>query len=290
MVYDNRNSRRSNNPMGHMRTELVRCTKDDELVLSGSPVEYFIHSGYQTGDWRTAQTTKWGVHAVYNHTDAAWVNPNTKLTGISEDGFTLTFDSTANIDEDDLCEIYYYASHRGNADYQEGCQCGDVVSTETVSALLKKVNNCPPLNFVNAGMVFDSELGLRSVTTPGTGTTLYLDYNGALGTWQTTDLPFYVTGAYIAWNGDTCDADRTNGLTAAFWVRFKFDSGSTLEYNIPKMQRVMVTYDASPAYDQASFCNLGLLEIESDIEVSVNIPSSGFLPTGVTVALSGWHI
>lgn len=280
--------------MGHFRAELVTMTKADELVLSGSPVEYFVHADYQTGDHRTTGTETWGIAGIYDHAAESWVNPTSHVLSVSRDGYTITLSGAHGISVGDLVEVYYYATYAGALEHQAACQIGDVLAPETMDAAVQKINDCPPLAWREAGMTFNTILGANSLV-PSTGTTTTtLKYAATqVGTWQTTHTPFYVTCVWIGWAAPALvDAHYSSGSpvdTDDFDINIKVDSGTTRNYWIPQLQHIMMPAGAGGStYDQSSFLHLGLVEVETDFLVSIELPSSGFAPTTFRTVVSGW--
>ena len=284
-AYAGKDSRRSDAPCGCFRTELVRLTKANEIVLSGSPIEYFVHADYQTGAWREGGgcTLKFGIEAIYNHTDAAWVDPSVSVSAVSEDGYTITL-SGGNCGAGDLVEVYYYAKPVGTSDHETGAQVGDVRAPETLDALVQKINDCPPLDWENNSMVFDQELCFSNVD-PGVAKTTVAKYAAVqVGTWQTTHTPFYVTGVILSW---TVDADDiATGLTLTEdHLYITVDGGTERDLWMAYLQHTMIPATGN----QYIFVNLGLVECESDFEVETDF-HAGYGASTFNTRVCGWHL
>jgi hypothetical protein len=289
-AYSGRNSRRSNAPCGHFRAELVRITKANEIILSGSPIEYFCHPDYQNGNDHTAQIFKMGIEGIYSHTDTAWLNPNVVVSSVSTDGYTITLSSGA--DEGDLVEVYYYATAVGAMDHQTAGQIGDPLTTETLDAAVQKLNDCPSLDFEEGGCLFDQEL-CSSAVDPATGATTTTAKYAAVqvGTWQTTNLPFYVTSVFLAWDGATVNPGRTGTMIDVVGLKphITVDGGSEREWFTGDLIVMSPTGGGGTNFDQFMFIDLGLVEVESDFEVEMELPA-GFNPTSFRTTISGYYI
>jgi len=296
-AYGNRDSRRSNAPMGHFRAELVTVDKADTIVLSGSPVEYFVHKDYEVGDHRVgAISEKLGIAGIWNHdgAPAAWLNPVTYVDNVSRDGYTITLTGAHGIAVGDLLEVYYYSTHGGALEHQSASQVGDVLCPETLDAASQKLNDCPSLNFRVAGMTFDMKMCWSTVKPVAAATTTIAKYSTTqVGTWQAANVPFYVTAIHFTWDGDSIDAGETPEV--GYNVEITIDSGTKRNIGGGFLAHgralMMPTGAGVPSFDQFTVYNLGLCEVTTEFLVEFTCPA-GFLTGGTDTfrtAIAGWH-
>jgi hypothetical protein len=285
-AYNGRDSRRSNAPIGNLRRELIRATRANELKLSGSPIQYFTDPDYQNADYLTTGTYKMGIAGLYDHTATAWLDPDVVVTSVSTDGYTIIL--SAGVAVDDLIEVYYYATGTGWRDAETASQVGDPRTSETFDAMVQKLNDCPPLDWENnsPAMVYDISMG-RSTTIPlDNATTSVIKYAPVqIGTWQTTDTPFYVTGIFFGISGLTVyGAPRPNNIDITIDGTNSFDCGGWFHQGS--------TTPANPGvagFDGSFFIHLGLIECRSDFEVEITWTALGNDPTAWETNVAGWH-
>jgi len=293
-AYGGRDSRRSNAPCGHMRFELVRITTDDTIVLSGSPIEYFVHPDYQNGDHEVTGTHKLGIAGIYNYTDVAWFDPDAGVNTVSVDGYTINCIVPSTIDVGDQVGVYYYATGVGTMDHQTVSQVGDKISPMTLDAVVQKLNDSPSLNFDMGGCLFDQQMCASAVKPVAGATTIVAHYTGAVGTWQATNTPFYVTSLFFGWNGDTIDTGRTGTSidTEPVDVHVTVDSGTERTTTMGEAQHVvMPTGGGATNYDQGFFMNLGLVECNTDLKIRIGAAATFDISGGTfTTSVAGWYI
>lgn len=291
--YDGRDTRdRSNSPIGFFRVEYVMCVSANELVLSGSPIEYFTHQDYR-GGWaqRVAGggSFKWGVERIYNITQVTDVDP-ADMTAISTDGYSITL-TPGEVAVGDLCRIFYYSAYTGTMDHQTAAQTGDGLNAAFINDCIDKVNDVPPLAFSKVGMEFDIEFAYNSGA-PGDGSySTLLSYTGVTGTWQGSGHePFYPTCLMFSWSGGAAEDLAHN--YEGFYARITIDSGTPFEIEQRDFQMCLTNWSDATTYDnQFTFINLGLIECESDLEVEVKYTNTTeFEPDNWLTTLSAWYI
>lgn len=284
-AYGGRDSRRTNSPAGHFRRELVRATKANELKLSGSPIQYFVDADYRNADHYITGTYKLGIAGLYDHTDTTWLDPSVVVSSVSTDGYTITL--TAGVSVGDEVEVFYYATGTGWRDAETPSQAGDVLAPETFDALVQKLNDCPPLDWENNSPTMDYDISMCTYVVPVPAgmentTTTVAKYSAAqVGTWQTTNTPFYVTAIHMGWSGATLSTannmevivtiDGSNDMTVNCW-----------------MDIVEPANTGAAGYGESYFLNLGLVECLSDFKVEVTLPAAA-IPTAWETNVSGWH-
>ena len=291
-AYGGRDSRRTNAPAGFFRRELVRATKANELKLSGSPIQYFTDADYQNAEDRVTGTYKMGIAGLYDHTDTAWLDPDVVVSSVSTDGYTITL--SAGVAVGDLIEVYYYSTGSGWRDAETPSQIGDPLSQEGWDALVQKLNDCPPLDWENnsPAMVYDVSMCNYVVPVPANmenATTTVAKYTAAqVGTWQTSNTPFYVNAIHMGFDGASIVMDPTSGTTV--WaILYTVDGGT--EQTISPNQIQHLTTPASPGvagYYQSFFINLGLVECRSNFVLKVTLAALT-VPTAWETNVAGWH-
>jgi len=287
-AYSGRDSRRSNAPAGNFRRELVRATKANELKLSGSPIQYFTDADYQNAEHEVTGTYKMGIAGLYDHTDTAWLDPDAVVSSVSTDGYTITL--SAGVSVGDLIEVYYYATGTGWRDAETPSQVGDPRTPETMDALVQKMNDCPPLDWENnsPAMVYDISMCRSAVVPVNNDTTTVVKYTAAqVGTWQTSNTPFYVTAIHMGFDGASIVMDPTSGTTV--WaILYTVDGGT--ERTIAPNQIQHLTSPANPGvagYYQSFFINLGLVECRD--EFILKITTAAVPATAWETNVAGWH-
>ena len=289
-AYSGRDSRRTNAPAGFFRRELVRATKANELKLSGSPIQYFTDVDYQNADDRVTGSYKMGVASLYNHTTTTWIDagaasPAARVTAVSTDGYTITLSSGVAVG--DLIEVYYYATGTGWRDAEPPAQAGDPLPPEAWDALPQKLNDCPPLDWENnsPAMVYDISMAREVGVTPlRSATTKLVQYSPVqLGTWQTTNLPFYVTSIFFGFDG----VGHVLGHLSALDI---FIDNNQFECGGQYLEGLLTPANPGVAgYDQSFFVNLGLVECREDFRVDVTLGPLGADTTAWETNVAGWH-
>lgn len=281
-AYGGRDSRRTNAPAGHFRRELVVATKANELKLSGSPIQYFTHADYRNADHRVTGTYKLGIAGLYDHTDTAWLDPDSVVSSVSTDGYTITLSSGVSVG--DVIEVYYYSTGTGWRDAETPAQVGDPLPPETFDALVQKINDCPPLDWENNSPTMNYDISMcRSVVVPVEDDTTVLakSYAVQVGTWQTSNTPFYVTAIHMGIDGASLDNDTG-------WYYSITIDGTKFSVNCDDFEFLTTPANQGVAgFDQSLFIPLGLIECGTFI-FDVAMPA-GTIATACEVNVAGWH-
>jgi hypothetical protein len=291
--YMGRDSKRCNSPIGHARSELVYLTaitggEDDKgyLQLSGSPIEYFVHSDYRNMAHYVTGTYKFGVAGLYDHAGLAWLSPDTYVYSVSRDGYTIHLTGSHGLAIGDVVEVYYYARDEGPEDWRTAAQTGDPLMPETFDACTQKINDCPSLDFENSGLVFNAEMAYNTLSSPS-GLTTAVRYSPGTGTWHVSDLPFYVTGIFFAWEGDSFVFNAASG---GFGIDVDSGANQVISASALGLQSVMKPLNTTgSSLLQSCWLSLGLLEIDTDLHVKID-PHATFVPSTMYCVVMGWHL
>ncbi len=284
-AYQGRDSRRSNAPTGNFRRELVVATKANELKLSGSSIQYFTDPDYQNADHRVTGTYKMGIAGLYDHTDTAWLDPDAVVSSVSTDGYTITL--SAGVTVGDVVEVYYYSTGTGWRDAETPSQVGDPRPPETWDALVQKMNDCPPLDWENnsPATVYDISMARSAVIPPDDATTTVIKYSAAqVGTWQTSNVPFYVTAIHCGYTGLTVFAGGRPDEIDIFVDGNSFECGGQFNQGILEPANPGVA-----GYTQEMFLNLGLVECMSEFRIDITYTALGGGATAWETNVAGWH-
>lgn len=290
-AYGGRDSRRTNAPAGFFRRELVRATKANELKLSGSPIQYFTDASYQNADPRVTGTYKMGIAGLYDHTDTAWLDPNVVVSSVSTDGYTITLSSGVSVG--DYIEVYYYSTGTGWRDAETPSQVGDPLPPEAWDAMVQKLNDCPSLDWENNSPTMDYDISMCSFTVPApngmeNATTTVAKYTAAqVGTWQTSNTPFYVTAIHMGFSG--ANIAMGYGSETIWRIYYTVDGGTEHDIYPNLMQHLTAPANTGVAgYDQSFFLNPGLVECRSEFVLKVALPLLT-VPTAWETNVAGWH-
>lgn len=237
-------------------------------------------------------TYKLGVAGLYNHTDAIWLDPNVVVSSVSTDGYTITLSSGVAVG--DLIEVYYYSTGVGWRDAETPSQVGDPLPPEGWDALVQKLNDCPSLDWENNSPTMDYDISMCNYIVPApngmeNATTTVAKYTAAqIGTWQTSNTPFYVTAIHMGFSGASIVMDPTSGTTT--WaILYTIDGGTERVISPNQIQHLTTPANTGVAgYYQSFFINLGLVECRSDFVLKVML-NPGTIPTAWETNVAGWH-